>query len=865
MDLCVEKLKEAVPGRQAGQGFEEMKKLKGQFTGDWQRMALLLSLLLPSTIMLALFVVNGIYPFGDRSFLFSDMYHQYMPFFSELLHKVRGGESLNFSFNVGIGSNFLALFVYYLASPFHVFALLVPERHLMEFMSYLIVLKIGLAGLTSYFYLQRHFGEKDGGALFFSCFYALSGFMAAYNYNIMWVDCVVLLPLIVLGLERLVKEGRCGLYCVSLALSIFTNYYLSIMICIFLVLYFLALLVLEGRSRLRSVFFFGLYSLLAGGMAAMLLVPEVCAILRTDFGDMDFPEKLESYFSVLDMLARHCVCVSAERGLDHWPNIYCGSAAFVLMPMYLMNRKISIREKFCRMALIGFLLLSFGTNILDFIWHGFNYPDSLPARQSFIYIFLVLTMCYDAYRHVRDADEQQILYGFLCATAFVLFCQKFVEHEDFQPGVRLLTLSLAGVYAVLLYLFRTRSDRALHKGLAMVALTVVVAECAVNTYSTSLGTVSRSAYLGQQEDYKALYEAAKERDEGFWRLEKFTRKTKNDGTLTGYPTASVFSSTMNSHVMDLYERFGMRHSKVYYGFDGATAFTSALLNVGYMFGESSKYENGLYALMEKSGDIYLYQCNASLPFGYVAPVGFDLPEGEEKGLRLQNRMIQELGIEGTLFRQAASEAKGDNVEFTAGEGGYYYAILTASGTGKVDYIGGSTEEETFGDLKKGSILYLGYLEKNQTITLTNGDEEDETPKVQAEVFRMDREVLEEALQLLSARHMEDVVWESDFLAGRVTLEEAGRLILSVPYEAGWRVLVNGEETEGVLFGGCLMAFDLEPGEYRFEMTYVPEGARAGAIVSAVSIAAFALVQAWRSGGLKKGKRVSRSRKNSQKS
>ena len=423
-----------------------MKKMKQKTRGQWERAVLVLSLLIPTIIMLALFVINRIYPFGDRSFLFSDMYHQYMPFFSELLHKVRGGESLSFSFNVGIGSNFLALFVYYLASPFHIFSLLVPESHLMEFMSYLIVLKIGLAGLTSYLYLKKHFQAEDAkdvgdapeslwtkkrgndiGALFFSCFYALSGFMAAYNYNIMWVDCVVLLPLIVLGLERLVKEGRGGLYCVTLALSIFTNYYISIMICIFLVLYFILLLALE-KDWVHNIWkkgipgYFALYSLLAGGMAAVLLIPEVCAILRTDFGDMDFPKKVESYFSVLDMLARHCMCVYTERGLDHWPNIYCGSAVLLMVPLYLMNRRISIREKFCRMALAGFLLISFSTNVLDFIWHGLNYPDSLPARQSFLYIFLVLTMCYEAFRGVREMEGQQILYSFLWALGFILFC-----------------------------------------------------------------------------------------------------------------------------------------------------------------------------------------------------------------------------------------------------------------------------------------------------------------------------------------------------------------------------------------------------------------------------------------------------------
>ena len=476
--------------------------------------------LIPSVIMLALFIIRGIYPFGDRSFLFADLYHQYMPFFSELLHKVRGGENLNFSFQVGIGSNFLALFVYYLASPFHIFSLLVPERLLVEFISYLIVFKIGLAGLTFYIYLVNHaklsrggisgWGKSPAAGVMFSCFYALSGFMAAYNYNIMWVDCVVLAPLIILGLERLVKQGRWGLYCVTLALSIYTNYYISIMICIFLVLYFVLLLVTE-KGRLRSMGYFALFSLLAGGMAAVLLIPEVCAILRTDFGDMDFPKKLESYFSILDMLARHCMCVYTERGLDHWPNLYCGSAVLMLIPMYLMNRGISLREKFCRMALAGFMLLSFGTNLLNFIWHGLNYPDSLPARQSFLYIFLVLTMCWDAWNHMEEIEDGQIIKGYLCAVGFFLFCEKFVGHEDFELGVKLLTLVFVSIYAVLLHLYRTRADRGIRRAVVVTAMAAVIAECGLNTCVTSVGTVSRSAYLGEQEDYKALYEMTRER------------------------------------------------------------------------------------------------------------------------------------------------------------------------------------------------------------------------------------------------------------------------------------------------------------------------------------------------------------------
>ena len=63
---------------------------------------------IPAGIMLILFVACGIYPFGDRSFLYMDMYHQYMPFFSEFMEKVKAGENLYYSWNLGVGSNFLA-------------------------------------------------------------------------------------------------------------------------------------------------------------------------------------------------------------------------------------------------------------------------------------------------------------------------------------------------------------------------------------------------------------------------------------------------------------------------------------------------------------------------------------------------------------------------------------------------------------------------------------------------------------------------------------------------------------------------------------------------------------------------------------
>ena len=827
-------------------------KLLSKRSGRYSRMILGFSFAIPFIIMLVIFILKEIYPFGDRSFLFSDMYHQYMPFFTEFMRKIRAGEGLAYSYNVGIGSNFLALYVYYLASPLHWLALLVPEAHIMEFMSYLAMVKIALCGLTSCIYLRKHFrAQKDIGVLFFSTFYALSGFMAAYNWNIMWLDCVVLLPLIVLGLEELVKEGKGTLYCVTLALSILTNFYISIMICIFLVLYFVLLLLTEKRS-LKVIGNFALFSLLAGGMAAVLLVPEVFAILETDFGDMDFPKKLESYFSILDVVARHSMCIATERGLDHWPNIYCGTAVFLLLPMYALNQKISMRKRFGYLALIGFMLLGFSTNILDFIWHGLNYPDSLPGRQSFIYILLVLTMCYGAFRKLHETEPKQILHCYLGATVFLLCIEKFVDAQHFETWVEFLNLGFVTAYAILLYLYRTRKDSTTRQILALTALVIIVAESGINTYNTSVGTVSRSQYLDELDDYGSLYETAKElalaeaQESGqdvtevpFFRVEKFSRKTKNDGTLAGYPTASVFSSTMNSYVMDMYKRLGMRYSKVYYGYDGATLLTSALLNVDFMFGTDAAEEGPLYTHVADSENISLYKAECTLPFGYVAPTGYDLP-ASGSGLKLQNQMAKELGADGTLFTKEQSEQDGDDVKFTAEEDGYYYGILTASGTKKIKSTAGD-RTRNFNDLKNGCIIHLGYLEKNTKVTLTNGDEDDESQKIKVDIYKMDTEVLDQVIAALSEESLENVTYDSTHINGTIDLEEDGRLILSVPYEKGWTVILDGEETEPQLFGGTLMALDLTAGAHTIEMHYVPHGQNAGIALSFVSIAAFVAV------------------------
>jgi len=226
----------------------------------------------------------------------------------------------------------------------------------------------------------------------------------------------------------------------------------------------------------------------------------------------------------------------------------------------------------------------------------------------------------------------------------------------------------------------------------------------------------------------------------------------------------------------------------------------------------------------------------------------DADEYEKNGLALQNAMVEELGISKPLFTEVLAEQRGNDVVFTPYEGGVYYGLLTSADTKKVQAVGGALEINSFADLKKGGVLYLGYLESGESITLTNNDKADTSPQITAMIYRMDTGVLEEALELLSRNFLQNVIWGNDHISGEITMEEAGRLILSVPYEEGWHIRVNGEEREAEDFGESLIALDLEPGEYEIEMYYTPEGLYMGMGISLVSMLMFVL---WSQKGVKK--------------
>ena len=109
------------------------------------------------------------------------------------------------------------------------------------------------------------------------------------------------------------------------------------------------------------------------------------------------------------------------------------------------------------------------------------------------------------------------------------------------------------LYAGLMYLHQKGVNRNV---LVLLALGLVSVEAAINTTVTSVTTTSRTAYTQDNDDVRELVENGIPKNT-FYRVEKISRKTKNDGAWMNFPSVSLFSSVANADLSDWFRQNGM--------------------------------------------------------------------------------------------------------------------------------------------------------------------------------------------------------------------------------------------------------------------------------------------------------------------
>ena len=817
----------------------------------------ILACLIPVIVMVIGCVKADIYPFGDRTFLRNDMYHQYMQFFTSMYDKLKSGDNLAYSMQLGFGSNTASVYAYYLASPLNLLVLLFPRKYIAEFMAAIVIVKMGLSGWSFAYYLKKRFDKTDVGILFFSSAYALSGYMAAYQWNLMWLDVIILAPLVLGALEELIETGKGVKYCLLLGLSIFCNCYLSIMLCIFLVLYFLAVMVWKPWNEIwRSILQFGVYSLLAGGLTGALLVPMYFAMSTTERTSTAFPKTIEWYMNFWEMIGRACVKVPWQMSDVHWPNIYCGAAILLLVPLFAWNRGITRKEKASKLALLVLMMMSLMNKVLDYIWHGFNYPNSMPGRQAYLYTMLVLIIGYEVYINLNKVRIRELfLAGAVGYGVIVVAAIKYpVDGADtWSYG---LTLGIIRIYFCIILAYIILNIPQIQECLSekkwfllmqrypvlpkIAVLILVVVELSCNMYETSIRTSSRTSYNKHYERQYGAMAWLKANDEGLFRTEVVGRKSKNDGMMWGVNTTTLFASSADIRTRTFFERVGMGAAKGSYWYDGATPLISAMLGVKYMIAQDDSMMNSLYKLAYSDDEGYLYECQYTLPMGYVVDSGLD-EEWDTVNLdpiELQNQLCHLLGIEEDLLVPVMSLQEEDcKYTISVPQDSYVYVYLGRNDVNKVK-ITVEDKSTTLNQVSFDYLLNVGLIRSGQTATVEGVETERKFATFEA--YRVDLEVLQKALDILGEESLEITKHGEGYIEGDVSLEKDGELVISVTADDGWKVYVDGKETETGIFEEMFLSIELEEGNHHIIITYEQPGAGTGRIVSLISVLGLAI-------------------------
>ena len=791
----------------------------------------LMAFLAPLLILFIIYMVKGVYPFGDRCILHIDMYHQYAPFHAELMEKLKTFGSPFFSWNIGVGSDFLATYAYYLSSPLNFLLGIFPRKGLIEAMTFFITIKAAVAGLAEYLYLEHRTGKEHICLLAPSLFYALSGFFCAYYWDIMWLDAVALFPLIILGLERLMTDGRFGLYALTLTIAIWSNYYISIMICIFIVIWFFLTLAEncpKGR-RLKCIGKTALVSLLSGGISAVLILPEIAILGISGSGNNQFPGELSIYYNPLEGLARGFFGLPVTTTEGKLPNIYCGVFVIFLLLLYLLNRRISKGAKIRRAVLLVFFQLSFCTNVLEYIWHGFHFPEGLPARQSFLYIFVLLAVATETFFSMAGNSIRDIVIAGVGSVSLTVILWFVVPGDSFPAQQAVATVLFLGGY-LLLYLLARHPKSGTRAVAFLGVLLLSVVEVSANFVETGFDTTSRPDYTAGIETARSLAAEQREKDPGFWRMERYERLMKDENLLSGYPSASLFSSLINMDVADAFHEAGMEGGKNYYCYNGATPLFSSMLQVKYMLLDNGNEESPLKKLIAEKDDLYLYENTYSLPLGFLTDEGLEERWDREDGSCIEtvNGLASALGAGEELLRYVGEEeGPEEGTVLQAEEDGYYYGEMKNTGIPRVFVTRGDVKT-TLSKTTHHYLLDLGYLKKGESLTVSASNDE----AIDVTWYVLDLDVLDKAYQALSRCVLNVTEWKDTRVRGDIQVDEPGRLVLGIPQESGWTVEVDGKLKDSETFMGSYIAIPLEVGYHNVELKYRTPWFGQGAAISA---------------------------------
>ncbi len=829
----------------------------------------LLAFLIPTVLMVLIYACVGIYPFGKKSLLTVDLAGQYVAFFNAYKNIFNEGISIFYSFSKTLGGNMFGLITYYLLSPINLILLLFSKTNITEAIFLINIIKIGLCGLTSFIYFRKTFKDKSFTPLVFSLVYALCAYNIVYSQNLLWLDGVIILPLVFLGIDFLIEKEKPLLFYIMLVLTIFCNYYIGYMTCIASLAYFLYKLYLKNNYKLsvkenkKDILYFFKYALLAVGTTLIILLPSIFSLLagKADSSLSEFIPK-QTYASI-ELISRMFIGSFSNTDLSGGcPNIFISLFMIVLVLFYFLNNKIPREERKASLIFILFFIISFICYSVDIVWHTFQHPAGFPFRYSFIYDFVLLIIAYKSYLNISSVDKK----WFKKSLPFIIVVTLVMDKLMYNNNMYYKIIASGGLIVFyILYLYYSKKQNINKVITVFIALEMVINSILV-VYN--MDYQDRSEYVDFVNNYGSIVDDLKESDDSFYRLEKEYSYSTNDPLLLNYNGLSHFSSTyegVNNELLGDY--LGIFNRFYITNYKGSTPITNSLFNIKYLLlNRKVNYYDKLNTYEIDDEDIYVYINQYNLPLGFM--VNSDLKElkleklkpftnqnnilkamtGEDIDVFIENKNVvsnlnnvelQENNSEPYIYSKVnLNYASSIIYKVKVENNGLLYAYVSSDYNKKIDIKvnGKSIIDTTDQNDYRYNILEIGEYNVGDEIDFEIVLLENSTKFNDVTFYTLDENNYKKQISILQSNNSLDIVeYKGNYIKANIDVEDDKMLYTSIPVDKGWTVRVDGKKVDVTEIFNSLIGLELENGEHELEFVYIPRGLYAGGVLSLVSL------------------------------
>ena len=837
-----------------------IEKIKKNITNNkWIYITFLISTIIISVI----YTLSKIAPFGNNSMLDVDFYHQYGPLLNELYDRVKEGSSLLYSFNTGGGLPFYRNFLNYLSSPFNIVLFLFKKENIVMAFSCIIGLKVIFASGMMSIYLKKTF-KKDGVLLtIFSVLYAFSGYFCSYYWNIMWLDGMVFLPLIILGINKLVDDEKPIFYTIFLSIMLIANYFIAYMICIFAVMYFFGYLFYRYgfslKKTYKKIIIFILFSILAAALVSFALIPLYKALSSISATSDSFPE-LTLQFKFHELLFNHLtgvnrtVFASDELPL---PNVYAGLLTFTGVILFFINKKINIRAKLLAFLILLIFVLSFNLNSLDFIWHAFHVPNDLPWRYSFIYVFIFITIGYYGILRIKDLKKSSVFASSFISLIIILLAYKFsFKNIDFDRTI----INIIFVLLYLLIFLFTQFKKINKKIIYALIIIFVSAECIYGIdYNWNIDH-DIATFMSDKNTYEKLISETTSKDNDLYRMEKTDYLTLNDAAWYNYKGISTFTSMAYESVSKFQRKLGLSGNNInsYYYKYYNTPIYNTMFDIKYLMG--SYIENPYYSYLKTDGkvDLIKYNYSSSLLYGVDKKIKGYYPE-EYNPFKNQSDFVSLTTNTTDIYTDVlVKDVIGGEItpsDFKNNSNGEFNYILddgqdsiTFMLDNKVNqniylYINGSNVNGFEVDDKYYSItsdeyytVDVGTKEIGDVKVKINFKDNNDDGIIKFYAYAIDDDKFKEFYNEINKNILKVTSYSDTLIEGDVTLKSDKVMLSTIAYDTGWKVYVDGKSVDTYKIADSYLAFDIKKGSHKIKLVYYPDGMKLGIITSFISLA-----------------------------